>query len=128
MHMMRIITLLTLFFLIFPNQTFAQINIEKGKVVYFFKNECKDIEGAMKKYEKLFEYQFKNQPKPQVSRCGRLNDGMMGCVVVTNSVEDYEANVAWQENDDQWNTLIREGWRVCEVDDFGFQLDILRLE
>tara|TARA_A100001011_G_scaffold138551_1_gene146272 strand:+ start:116 stop:499 length:384 start_codon:yes stop_codon:yes gene_type:complete len=126
--MVKTVAFFIAFTVLFPSQVLAQINLEKGKVVYFFKNECKDINGSMQKYYKLFEYQAQYQPKPQVSKCGRVNDGMMGCIVVTNSVEDYETNVAWQEKDEQWNFLIREAWRVCEVDDYGFQLDILRLE
>ena len=106
----------------------SQVQIEKNKVVYFYKNECKDIDAALIEYEKLFEYQNLNQPRPQTSRCGQTNDGNLGCVVVTNSVEDYEMNVAWQETDDIWNNIIRDCWKICGVDDFSFQLDIIQLK
>ncbi len=55
--MVKIVALFIAFTVLFPSQVLAQINLEKGKVVYFFKNECKDINGSMQKYYKLFEYQ-----------------------------------------------------------------------
>ena len=65
--MFKTVAFFIAFTVLFPSQVLAQINLEKGKVVYFFKNECKDINGSMQKYDKLFEYQAQSQAKAQVS-------------------------------------------------------------
>jgi hypothetical protein len=58
-------------------------------------------------------------------RCGSNTDGQLGCIILTESYEAYEENMTWGETDETWNELIRQAWKECGIDDFGFGSDTL---
>ena len=88
-------------------------------------NECENFEASIKSLKKLATHVETNMPNSAYMRCGSNTDGQLGCLILTESYETYEENMTWGETDDTWNRLIRQAWKECGIDDFGFGSDTL---
>ena len=45
--------------------------------------------------------------------------------VVAESYEAYEEYLSWGESDKTWSQWIRQAWKECGIDDFGYDSETL---
>ena len=88
-------------------------------------NECENYDEAITIFKELNTYIETNTPYSTFMRCGMNLQGQLGCLVMTENYQTYEENMSWAETDETWNRLIRQAWKECGIDDFGFGSDTL---
>ena len=113
--------------IIISGSSFAQ-DLNKFGFAYMSKSECENHEKAIIKLNELITHIETNAPNKSYVRCGRLADGKQGCITLDESYEAYEENLSWGEEDEKWNQLIRQVWKDCGIDDFGFDSEALTFE
>ena len=115
------------FSIFFFSSTSAQDLTEYG-FAYMSKSECENHEKAIIKLNEVITHIETNAPNKSFVRCGKLADGKQGCITLAESYEAYEENLSWGEEDEKWNQLIRQVWKDCGIDDFGFGSEALTFE
>ena len=113
--------------IIYGGSSFAQ-DFRQYDFVVMTINECENYEEAIIKINELITYEQANAPNSTLTRCGMRSDGKMGCLVLAESFEAFEENSLWGETDEEWNKLIRLGWKECGIEDFYFKQDTLTFE
>ena len=104
-------------------QDFSQYNFAIMTI-----NECENYEEAIIKINEFIAYEKKIQPNRQFVRCGKRDDGKMGCIILTENFEAFEENQLFYETDEEWNRLIRLGWKECGIEDFYFKQHTLTFD
>ena len=120
-------SLILTFSIFFFSSTSAQDLTEYG-FAYMSKSECENHEKAIIKLNEVITHIETNAPNKSFVRCGKLADGKQGCITLAESYEAYEENLSWGEEDEKWNQLIRQVWKDCGIDDFGFDSEALTFE
>ena len=120
-------SLILTFSIFFFSSTSAQDLTEYG-FAYMSKSECENHEKAIIKLNEVITHIETNAPNKSFVRCGKLADGKQGCITLAESYEAYEENLSWGEEDEKWNHLIRQVWKDCGIDDFGFGSEALTFE
>lgn len=120
-------SLILTFSIFFFSSTSAQDLTEYG-FAYMSKSECENHEKAIIKLNEVITHIETNAPNKSFVRCGKLADGKQGCITLAESYEAYEENLSWGEEDEKWNQLIRQVWKDCGIDDFGFGSEALTFE
>ena len=120
-------SLILTFSIFFFSSTSAQDLTEYG-FAYMSKSECENHEKAIIKLNEVITHIETNAPNKSFVRCGKLADGKQGCITLAESYEAYEENLSWGEEDEKWNQLIRQVWKDCGIDDFGFGSEVLTFE
>ena len=117
-------SLILTFSIFFFSSTSAQDLTEYG-FAYMSKSECRNHEKAIIKLNELISYMEENAPNSTQIRCGRLADGKQGCLTLVENYQAYDENLSWGEEDEEWNQIIRQVWKECGIDDFGFDSEAL---
>ena len=120
-------SLILTFSIFFFSSTSAQDLTEYG-FAYMSKSECENHEKAIIKLNELISYMEENAPNSTQIRCGILADGKQGCLTLVENYQAYDENLSWGEEDEEWNQIIRQVWKDCGIDDFGFDSEALTFE
>ena len=119
-------TLILIFSIFFFSSSSAQ-DISKYGFATITKNQCENIDKAFKYTDEFIKYIETNAPKSIYMKCGNHLDGKPGCLIMAESYEAYEEYLSWGETDETWNQLIRQAWKECGIDDFGYGSESLIL-
>ena len=93
-----------------------------------FAQDFRQYNYAVMTINEFITYEQANAPNSTLTRCGMRSDGKMGCLVLAESFEAFNENSLWAETDEEWNRLIRLGWKACGIEDFYFKQDTLTFE
>ena len=119
--------LILIFSIFFFSSTSAQDLTEYGFAMTT-NNECENYDEAITIFKELNTYIETNTPYSTFMRCGMNLQGQLGCLVMTENYQTYEENMSWAETDETWSRLIRQAWKVCGIDDFGFGSEAISFE
>ena len=113
--------------IIYGGSSFAQ-DFRQYDFVVMTINECENYDEAITIFKELNTYIETNTPYSTFMRCGMNLQGQLGCLVMTENYQTYEENMSWAETDETWSRLIRQAWKVCGIDDFGFGSEAISFE
>lgn len=71
------------------------------------------------------KYESEFFPNKQLSKCGKREDGTLGCISLNRSFEEFEENLSVLAEDEKWNELAIKIWADCGIDYFGFERETI---
>ena len=116
--------LILVFSIFFISSSSAQDLTEYGFAT-ITKNQCENIDKALKYMDEFIKYIETNAPKRIYMKCGNHLDDKPGCLIMADSYEAYEEYLSWGETDETWSRLLRQAWKECGIDDFGYGSETL---
>ena len=102
--------------------------IEELKHMTIIKNKCDDINSAIEKLAVQRKYESKLFPNKQFSKCGKHEDGTLGCIALNKNFEEFEENLSVLAEDEKWNELAIKIWDDCGIEYFGFERETISFE
>ncbi len=99
--------------------------IEELKHITIIRNKCDNIDSAIEKLTIQRKYESELFPNKQFSKCGKHEDGTLGCISLNRSFEEFEENLSVLAEDEKWNELAIKIWADCGIDYFGFERETI---